>query len=113
MSDYFCNLAGNREDTLIDYVYGELDLAGQRAFEMHLALCRACSEELAQLEAVRSCLRQWGPPERAFTESRSEIFPASTRSDKSPRRLSRWLLEMPAWAQAAAALLFVGAAAGV
>jgi len=64
--------------------------------------------ELAGLGIVRGQLQRWNPPEP------HAVFGAAA-SHSALRRSSRWaaLGEIPMWAQVAAAMLFLGAAAGL
>src|SRR2546428_261924 len=75
-------------------------------FDAHLAACRRCRDELADLRGVRSQLGKWAPPEPAFATGQ---VPATNHQ---PRATS-WWRAIPAWAQVAAALLFLGMAAGI
>jgi hypothetical protein len=106
--DTTCTYRGNREDLLVAYLYDEVDPADRAAVEEHIAACAVCGRELDELGLVRSRLGGWTPPEpaRAFT---------CAAAPPVDRRPGVWaaLGEIPVWAQVAAALLFVGAAAGV
>jgi hypothetical protein len=99
-----CTYAGREED-LAGYLYRELSDAERARVETHLETCEACREELAGLEHVRIPLAEWIPPE-PVRPLNNVVIP--------PSRWRRWatLAEVPAWAQAAAAVLVLGAAAG-
>jgi hypothetical protein len=97
-----CSFIGDREDVLIGYVYGEIDPAERAVFEAHLPSCAACRQEIAELRTVRTELARWTPP--AF--ERLMHPPADVAR-------TRWWQEVPFWAQTAAAMLFLGAAAGM
>jgi anti-sigma factor RsiW len=107
MNERSCTYSGDRAEALIAYLYDDGQTAGRAAFDAHVAGCAACRTELAELTAIRSELMRWVPPEpkRPFTYAASP----------TARRHGVWaaLGEIPAWAQVAAALLFVGIAAGV
>ena len=102
MSNKDCAFTGDREATVIGYLYGEIDQPEKAAFESHLAACAVCRHEIAELRAARLPLEKWQPPELAG------ILSGPVRSSR-PRP---WWSEVPPWAQAAAALLFLGVAAG-
>jgi hypothetical protein len=106
MTTRYCAYEGNRDEILVAYLYDDIDPAARAAFDAHVAVCRVCGEELAELQAVRSGLGQWTPPGPA----RVFNFPA-----QSPRRSRVWtaLADIPAWAQVAAALLVLGVAAAI
>jgi hypothetical protein len=94
------------KDTLIGYLYGEIDDDTRRHVKAHLRTCVACADEVEGLQAVRRDLVEWQPPEMPLNFA-IEQKPATVL------RPARWsMAAMPAWAQvAAAALVFaVGAA---
>jgi hypothetical protein len=105
MKNHGCALAGDREHMLMGYVYGEIGPADQAIFELHVAVCSTCRDEIAELQGIRAGLRGWAPPERgagvAFADPRV-----------SSRRDVRAWRDVPVWLQTAAALLVVGVAAG-
>ena len=103
MTQMSCGYAGDRDEMLIAYLYDDIDAAARAEFDTHLATCDHCRAELQALGGVRSTLARWNPPQL-------ESFAASSRS--SVRR-SPWWREIPAWAQVAAALLFLGVSAGI
>jgi len=105
--DTKCTYA-DREETLIDYLYDDIDASTRKAFDEHLILCGACRSELEGLGVVRAQLARWAPPEpvgRTLFQQRPQ--PAATSR--------RWttLAAIPAWAQVAAAMLLIGVAAGL
>ena len=108
MTDSFCGYAGDRDQALVACVYEDGGEAGEQAlFEEHLATCARCRNELAALRGVRAQLARWAPPEPAFS--------VIDGSEQSARRnpATQWWREIPAWAQVAAALLFLGVSAGI
>jgi anti-sigma factor RsiW len=107
MSHMFCTYQANRAETLVAYLYEDMDSAERAAFEAHIAGCPTCREELAELDAVRAQLARWTPPEpaRPFAYRPS---PPGART-----RLGKTLGDSPAWAQVAAAMLVLGISAGV
>jgi hypothetical protein len=108
MTDHLCGYAGDRGDVLIAYVYDDIDPATRASFDAHLASCGRCRDELADLRGVRAQLGLWAPPEPKFVTSDE----ASAISHQ-PSAISHWWNAIPAWAQVAAALLFLGVAAGI
>ena len=98
------------KQTLIAYLYGEIDPAARNAVDAHLAQCRPCAAEVASLGGVRSELGLWVPPhaELDFTiVKKSELPPSNVL------RPARWWNVVPVWAQAAAAILVLAAGAGI
>lgn len=90
---------------LVGYVYDECETTERRAIEAHLATCAACAAELAALSSTRLQLSSWTPPE---ADLGFRIV-----SDAGPSNVLRparwWARPMPAWAQAAAAVVLFGA----
>ncbi len=99
-----CGYPGDRDEALVTYLYdpGDAD-AARAAFEAHLTTCVRCREDLAALRGVRVQLGRWMPPEPSFT----------VPSHKLQVTRRPWWREIPAWAQVAAALLFLGVSAGI
>ena len=107
---------------LMAYLYRECDDAECRSVEEHVADCADCAAELDALRGVRIALREWAPPEQAlgFRIVR-EADPAAVAPSAGPPREGRtahWFLprvpvRLPAWAQAAAAVLVLAAGAGI
>jgi len=121
-----CTYLDDRDETLIAYLYDDIDAATRATFEAHVSSCAACRAELDGLRGVRRQLAAWAPPERqAVADSQQspdngQQFPRlSTVNSRLPtvdsRRTSgkQWLPDVPAWAQVAAAILIVGVAAGI
>ena len=97
------------KDTLIEYLYGELDTPARRAVEAHLAVCAACAAEVSALGDVRAELGAWAEPD-------AELGFTIVKKGESPTnviRPARWWSTVPAWAQAAAAVLVLAAGAGL
>lgn len=102
-----CMGGGQRGEQLVAYLYDDLDSSERAAIEAHLSLCGVCRKELAALGAVRVELGRWSPPEPA------RGFAPSPPPQRTRPRLWATLSDIPVWAQAAAAVLCVGVAAGV
>jgi hypothetical protein len=97
---------------LVAYLYDECALDEQVVIASHLKGCVACSSEMDSLRATRRTLAAWTPPELAlgFRITReNEPRPAKVLEPK----IAWWRAPMPAWAQAAAALLIFGAGLSV
>jgi hypothetical protein len=101
MTDMLCGYI-DRDETIVAFLYDDLDAGRRRDFEAHVLTCAVCREEVAGLQSVRTQLARWEPP--AVVSRQSSVA--------SPGRQS-WWRTMPAWAQVAAALLFVGVSAGI
>jgi len=115
MSETVCSYSGDRDEAIVSHLYAdESDRAVRAAFEAHLATCVHCASDLAALRGVRSQLARWSPPEPKFavvTSNPDSRIPTNPKS-RIPNPAS-WWREIPAWAQVAAALLFLGVAAGL
>jgi Putative zinc-finger len=112
-----CTTLMNRDELLVAYLYDDIDAASRAAFEAHMTSCVVCREEVHALQRVRHDLAQWTPPERrtSIVDPRTTNLEPRTSDERrtandEPR--TAWM-QLPAWAQVAAALLFFGVAAGL
>ncbi len=98
------------KQTLVSYVYGEIDHETRQIVEAHLTACAECSAEVTALGDVRSELGLWVAPnvELDFTIVKKSALPPAT-----VLRPARWWSTVPAWAQAAAAILVLAAGAAI
>ena len=96
--------------TLIAYLYDEVDAAMRDRVDAHLATCQRCAAEVSALGDVRAELGLWVPPD---AELGFVITRKSEPQSATVLRPARWWATVPAWAQAAAAVLVVAAAAGI
>ena len=93
------------QGALAAYLYGECDAAERSAIEAHLAICAACAAELASLGATRAALASWTPPEAELGFQIVSARDAAPPGAHVLRPAQWWQRPMPAWAQAAAALV--------
>lgn len=107
MNDIACRYSGNRDETLIAYLYEDIDPAERVAFDTHLVTCARCRLDLEALRGVRRQLARWSPPEPNFARHAPQSA-VRHRESQSP-----WWRDVPGWAQVAAALLFLGVSAGL
>jgi anti-sigma factor RsiW len=94
------------KQTLVSYLYGEVDHETRQAVDAHLDTCAACAAEVIALGDARSGLGMWVPPDVELDfkiVKKSELPPANVL------RPARWWNTVPAWAQAAAAILVLAA----
>jgi hypothetical protein len=92
------------QEALISYLYDECEPAARAEVVAHLERCSLCAEDIAALGATREHLAGWTPPDIALGFQISRPQPAAILR---PQRW--WQRPLPAWAQAAAALLVFGA----
>jgi hypothetical protein len=141
MSDILCSYQ-DREATLMAYLYDEIAPPERETFEAHLTTCARCRGELNGLSGVRVRLAEWATPisrksqvesrksavashkspvvsRESVAESRDTSAESRDTSDQSrapsPERLATTTgrrTTIPAWAQAAAAMLALGVSAG-
>jgi hypothetical protein len=109
MTELFCNYGDDRDGAIVAFLYDDPDETGaERArFASHLPACARCQADIAALRGVRTQLSRWSPPEPSFISGHSESNVPSAFSHQP------WWSRVPVWAQAAAALLFLGVSAGV
>jgi len=99
---------------LMSYLYDECTPGERRAIVAHAAICSACADELTALGAVREQLATWAPPDaqlgfRIVSDTPgpvlAPVLPRDTSNVVRPLHPRWWHKPMPAWAQAAAAVL--------
>ena len=98
------------KQTLIAYLYGEVEASTRKAVDDHLTTCAACASEVIALGGVRSELGLWVPPD---AELDFKIVKRSESPASHVLRPAQWWNVVPAWAQAAAAVLVLAAGAGI
>ena len=98
------------KQTLVSYLYGEIDQTTREAVDAHLAACAACASEVTTLGDVRSELGLWVPPE---VELDFTIVKKSELSSSNVLRPARWWNAVPVWARAAAAIFVVAVGAAI
>jgi anti-sigma factor RsiW len=112
-----CTYPIDRGETLIAYLYDDIDSAARTRFEAHLITCAVCRDELDALRGTRGELAGWLAPEPkvAFPMfgGSSNVEPPTAEPRTANREPRRSWRELPAWAQVAAAMLFLGVSAGV
>lgn len=104
-------ICGDHE-TLVSYLYDECAPHERRTISAHVAICSECAEELMALGATREQLALWAPPDvqlgfRIVSDAPRATSTQSARAEGATvLRPARWWRQpMPAWAQAAAAVL--------
>ena len=111
------------KEQLVAFLYDDIDPVSRRRVEEHLRVCEACAAEAAALGTVRRVLAEWQPPEtvldvvipqsepRPRQDGLAHFHDTPNGSKGEVVRPSRWWNPpaLPAWAQAAAAVLVVGA----
>lgn len=98
-------------EALIACAYGEADAGDRERVAAHLATCAACADELAALRSTRQALAAWAPPETVLGFRITNMPAASPAPVLRPA--AWWRQPLPAWAQAAAALLIFAAGIGI
>src|SRR5438874_1125986 len=112
MTEKVCSYPGDRDEALVTYLYDDdSDVSARAVFDAHLATCVRCTDDLAALNGVRTQLARWSPPEPKLWNSGQAGVGSPQSATRNPQ--SHWWREIPAWAQVAAALLFLGVAAGI
>jgi len=109
MTDLLCSYGDGRDEAIVAFLYDEADgsAAERGRFDAHLPTCARCRADVASLGGVRAQLARWSPPEPTFAITNPQSNP------QSAIRNPQWWREIPAWAQVAAALLFLGVSAGI
>ncbi|HSL24362.1 MAG TPA: zf-HC2 domain-containing protein [Vicinamibacterales bacterium] len=100
-------------ETLVGYLYDELNAGERAAFEEHLATCGECRVALEEMRGVRAELASWRVPERAFGFT---IVPVADAAAPTADRTGRGRAARPWWASgalAAAAVVLLAVAAAI
>jgi hypothetical protein len=98
----------DREDVIVTYLYDDLDDRARSAFDAHLSACAACRAEVGGLRIVRRQLGQWEAP--AVADRQPPVVDPQWPVLNEP---ASWWRDVPAWARAAAAVVCLGAGAGL
>jgi anti-sigma factor RsiW len=106
MNETYCTYPGKRDETIVDYLYGEMGVDERAAFDRHLVACAPCRAELADLRGVRSELARWASPEPGTD------LPFNVELPRQAIGVAKAVRSIPVWAQAIAATLILGVAAG-
>ena len=110
MADILCGYTADRDETLVAYLYGDIEPSQRATFDAHIATCERCRHEVADLQEVRGQLQLWTEPE----VSRPLATPVPPLAEPVPRAgIRAGLRDVPMWAQAAAAVLVLGVSAGL
>ena len=96
-------------ETLVAYLYDDIDPAMREAIARHLPGCARCRDEVAALGGVRQALSEWTPPSPAL---RFTVVPESAVSHVVTPQVPAWQT-VPRWAQAIAAMLALAVGASV
>ena len=93
---------------LVSYLYDECEPGEQELIAAHVKRCAACAGEIDALRSTRQTLAAWTPPDLAlgFRIERDADVP---RAKVLEPKIAWWRAPLPAWAQAAAALVIFGA----
>ncbi len=96
-------------ETLVAYLYDDIDPITREAVARHLPGCARCRDEVAALGGVRQVLSEWTPPTPAL---RFTVVPESAVSNVVTPHVPAWQT-VPRWAQAIAAMLALAVGASV
>lgn len=97
-------------ETLVAYIYDEVDAAEKARVARHLQQCGTCGGEYAALTGVRTVLQAWAPPDAGLGFT---VVPTSADGSARVLRPAQWWRAVPLWAQAAAAILVLAVSAAV
>jgi hypothetical protein len=117
MADTLCAFP-DRDDAIVTYLYGDMDERLRTTFDAHLAICARCRTEVSDLTDVRADLAEWQVPAITLGPLPVALEPADATPQapgvSAQENAGRgWWRTIPAWARVAAAMLFLGASAGL
>ena len=102
-------------ELLVTYLYDECEPAERETIAAHLALCASCAEDVQGLRDARVHLAAWSPPalplgfQLTRTESEQPAKVLTGPASRSSKSGGWWSNPLPAWAQAAAAIVIFAA----
>ncbi len=104
-------------ESLVTYLYDECEPAERTSIAAHAAICPVCSEELRALGDTRAHLASWSPPAlplgfqitRTESDQPSKVLRPAGFTSRSSQSGGWWKQPLPAWAQAAAAVVIFAA----
>ena len=100
-------------ETLVAYIYGEIDPVRRDAVARHLVECEPCRSECVALGGVRQALAHWTPPAPPLRFSVVQTaVPEAVPGHVLRPAVPAWH-SVPLWAQVAAATLAVAVGAAV
>ena len=104
--------------SLVAYLYDECEPGERELIATHITRCAACAREIETLGATRQALSAWAPPDAAlgFQITRAAAAPAANEPARVlVPKIAWWRAPLPAWAQAAAAVVIfaTGVSVGV
>lgn len=100
-------------ETLVAYIYDEIEPVRRDAVARHLVECARCRTELVALGGVRQALAQWTPPAPPLRFSVVQTAVPEPTPDHVIRPAVPAWQSVPVWAQVAAATLAVAVGAAV
>ena len=94
-------------ELLVTYLYDDCEPAERESIATHLVLCASCADEVRGLRDARVHLAAWSPPAMplGFQLTRTE----AEQPSNVLRPAAWWSRPLPAWAQAAAAVVIFAA----
>jgi hypothetical protein len=112
MADILCGYTADRDETLVAYLYGDIEPAQRGAFEAHIATCERCRHDVAALQDVRQSLQHWGTPPLGGPLA-TRVHTSLPAVETPPARRPTIVPDLPMWARAVAAILVLGVSAGI
>jgi hypothetical protein len=94
--------------TLVAYLYDECEPGERELIAAHITRCAACASEIDTLGATRRTLAAWTPPDLALGFQITRADEARPAKVLEPT-IAWWRAPLPAWAQAAAAVVIFAA----
>ena len=98
-------------EALVAYLYDECEPGDRDNIAAHVARCASCAEEIASLQATRTVLAAWAPPNAplGFQITRTDTREPLAFTPRTRPAGPWWGEPLPAWAQVAAAAVIFAA----
>jgi hypothetical protein len=101
------------QGALVAYLYDECEPGERELIASHITRCATCASEIDTLGATRRTLAAWTPPDMALGFQITRAHDAGPTANQPARvlepKIAWWRAPLPAWAQAAAAVVIFAA----
>jgi hypothetical protein len=97
---------------LVAYLYDECEPGERELIAAHVTRCVTCASEIDALGATRRTLAAWTPPEMALGFQITRAHDTGPAKVPEPK-IAWWRAPLPAWAQAAAAVVIFAAGVSI
>ena len=81
-------------DEIVSYIYDEMDAAGRRKFESHLASCTLCTDEFAGISDARLSIFEWNREDFAEMPTPEIVIPYAPKPETASAVGGGWFVSL-------------------